>query len=278
MNTTSDGRPAQQEELKLDHLSWSSLQLYRTCPRRFFYKYIAGVPEETVSAALLHGGAIHRAVERAHEARLEGRPIPEVEELLTAYDESWSEGIERGRQVLFANGEDAATLRDLAGRMLSAYRAHLNGEEKAQTIGVEHAVRFRLLSDAPPVETRLDLVELRGTELVVTDIKTSRSRWGDDKARENLPQLILYSFAASGITRELGATRLVPRFVVITKGKSPIVQVVTPKASQADADRAKELLADCWQSIKHAGAFVRREGWQCKQCPFRTRCLGTPPA
>jgi CRISPR/Cas system-associated exonuclease Cas4 (RecB family) len=275
MDTVVENPTEQSGGLKLDHLSWSSIQTYRTCPRKFFYKYVARAPEESVAAALLHGGAIHRAVERAHEARMQGLPMPGVEELLCAYDEGWGDGVHGRKAIQYAKGEDAATLRELAGRMLSAYREHLASEAAAETIGIEHAARFRLLSDAPPVEARLDLVELRGADLVVTDLKTSRSRWTDDKAREQLPQLVFYAYAAAPILRDLGAARLVLRFVVVTKGKAPVVQVVAPKASSDDASRAKQLLADCWQTMRSSSAFVRHEGWQCKQCPFRVRCLGS---
>ena len=275
MDTAIENQPEQRDALKLDHLSWSSIQTYRTCPRKFFYKYVARAPEESVAASLIHGGAIHRAVERAHEARMQGLPMPGVEELLCAYDEGWGDGVGKRATILFAHGEDATTLRELAGRMLLAYREHLASQGDAQTIGIEHAARFRLLSDAPPVEARLDLVELRGTELIVTDLKTSRSRWSEDKAREQLPQLVLYAYAAAPIVRELGAARLVLRFVVVTRGKTPVVQVVEPKATQDDASRAKQLLADCWQTMRSSSAFVWHEGWQCKQCPFRVRCLGS---
>ena len=275
MDTVVENPTEQSGGLKLDHLSWSSIQTYRTCPRKFFYKYVARAPEESVAAALIHGGAIHRAVERAHEARMQGNAIPNVDSLLDAYDEGWGDGVRGRTAIQYSQGEDAATLRELAGRMLLAYRRHMESEGAAQTIGVEHAVRFRLLSDAPPIEARLDLVELRGTDLIVTDVKTSRSRWSDDKAREQLPQLVFYAFAAVAIMRELGATRLVPRFVVVTKGKTPVVQVVEPKASSEDASRAKQLLADCWQTMRSSSAFVRHEGWQCKQCQFRVRCLGS---
>ena len=48
---------------------------------------------------------------------------------------------------------------------------------------IEESVRFRLLADVPPIEMRMDLLELQDETLIVTDLKTSRSRWNESKAR-----------------------------------------------------------------------------------------------
>ena len=260
--------------VNMDHLSWSSIQTFRTCPRKFFHKYVRRDPEESVAAALIHGGALHRAVERVHQLRLLGDPLPDVDELLRFFDLGMQDGLGRGVPVLFAKDESVDSLRDLAARMLSAYMTHMKAEPSSEVIGIEHAQRVRLVPRAPEIETRLDLIELRGEDLVITDLKSSRSKWGDDKARENLPQLVLYAHAVLGQLEDLGAKRVVLRFVVVTKGKNPVVQVLSPAVSHEDSTRVKQLVSDCWQAISTATAFHRREGWQCKQCPFRKRCLG----
>ncbi len=43
------------------YLSHSAISTYQTCPLRYFYRYVSGLPEETVSASLVFGGAIHKA-------------------------------------------------------------------------------------------------------------------------------------------------------------------------------------------------------------------------
>lgn len=267
-----------QATLKLDHLSWSSIQTYRTCPRRFFHRYVERAPEESTAASLIFGGAFHKAVERAHEAGMIGESIPEAGDLMQAYDEAWIEGVNRGMKIQCGKGEDAHSLRELAQRMLTAYIEYLKKEPSGNVIGVEHAERVGMVKGAPPIEARLDLVELRGADLIVADLKTSRGRWSEDKTRENLPQLVLYAIALATIRKELNATRIVPRFIVVTKGKAPVVQVIEPAVTQDDVVRARQLVSDAWQSISAGGGFMRREGWQCKQCPYRLRCLGGAPA
>ena len=44
-----------------DYLSFSAISLYRQCPLKFYFRYVAGLSEKTVSANLVFGGAIHAA-------------------------------------------------------------------------------------------------------------------------------------------------------------------------------------------------------------------------
>jgi hypothetical protein len=260
-----------------DHLSWSGIQCYSQCPRKYSYRYIEQAPVEFTPASLSFGGAFQRAAECLHQARIEAAPMPDVDALLRSYDEAWHEDVAKAPEIQHAKGEDATSLRELAQRMLVAYRQHVldtaGQSAGAQIIAIEHAHRFNLLPDVPPIEMRLDLLELNGKDLIVTDVKTSRSRWNDVKAREHLPQLVLYSYGLMPLLRELGASRIIPRFLVITKAKQPTIQVLEPKASREDVDRLKRMVTETWDAITKE-VFIQHEGWGCAQCPYRKRCLG----
>jgi len=109
----------------LDHISFTSLSLYRNCPRRFYYRYVEKAPEEFVPASLAFGGSLHRCVEKIHQARLEGNDIPAVESLLTEYDSAWKDSTSEAPEIRFAKTDDQDSLRLLADRMLAAYRQHV---------------------------------------------------------------------------------------------------------------------------------------------------------
>ena len=260
----------------LDHLSFSSIKTYATCPRKFAFKYIEVVPEEFKPSSLAFGSAFHTAVERVQEARLQGLNVPALDEILNAFDTAWSNET-LGTDVQFCKDEDAQSLRELAQRMLAVYAEYAALEttlpEPAQIISIEHSNRFRLLADVPPIESRIDLLELHGKDLVVSDLKTSRSRWNEAKVAEAVPQLVLYATGLMPLMRELGATRIVTKFVVVTKAVKPKVQVLQPQASQDDVVRLKQTITETWSAIQ-TGLFVKRESWACAQCPYKSRCLG----
>lgn len=51
-----------------DYISWSALSTFRTCPLKYKFRYIDGLPQESVSAALVFGTGIHSAVEQHFQA------------------------------------------------------------------------------------------------------------------------------------------------------------------------------------------------------------------
>jgi hypothetical protein len=101
------------------YVSYLALALYQQCPLSYYFRYVKGLPEETVSASLVFGGANHAAVERHFREFLSGGPPPPVDDLLGAYHAAWRER-DLGT-VLFGKEDDRSSLDRLAGRMLTAF-------------------------------------------------------------------------------------------------------------------------------------------------------------
>jgi CRISPR/Cas system-associated exonuclease Cas4 (RecB family) len=264
-------------KITIDHLSWSALTTYSMCPRKYFYHYVERAPQEFVHASLAFGGAFHQAAEQIHQARFENASIPDVEALMKIYDVNWNESTGEKR-VAHAKGESAQTLRESAERMITAYRNHVVNQASSangvRPVAIEHTRRFRLHPEIPPIQMRIDLLEVNGGELIVTDIKTSRSRWNETKAREALPQLVLYSLGILPLLKEFGVARIVPQFAIVTKAKTAAVQVLRPTACSDDVTRLKRQIFETWDGIRKQ-VFVQRPGWPCSQCPYQKRCLGS---
>ncbi len=74
-----------------DYISFSAIRTYQQCPLRYFYRYIAGIPENTISAAFVFGGAVHRAIEHHFQSLLENNAAPSQEELLAEYRAGWQD-------------------------------------------------------------------------------------------------------------------------------------------------------------------------------------------
>src|SRR5207244_1705392 len=103
-----------------DYLSYSALSLFQTCPLRYFFRYVAGLQERTVSASLVFGSAMHRAVQHHFEQLLAGGPPPDLDKLLTVHQDAW-----RARDiqaVRFDNGTTLDSLGRLADRLLRTFQ------------------------------------------------------------------------------------------------------------------------------------------------------------
>jgi len=255
----------------LDHLSWSGLKTYFDCPAKFKFRYIEQAEPECVPASLAFGHAFHRVFEEVQQARLQGDALPAEDVLMDAFTFGWREETEEAPPVIYAQKEGPCELHELARRMIPALLQHERQNQGGCIISIEEEVRFRLAPELPAIEMRPDLVEVRGDDLVITDFKTSRSAWNDTKVQEQLPQLVLYSYGLIGLYRDLEATKIVPRFLVVTKAKTPKVQVFEPKATRDDAQKLKHRVLDAWAAMQ-AGVFVAHESWQCKQCQYQQHC------
>src|SRR4051794_23520480 len=105
----SPGRPPPSGE----YLSFSRIRTYQGCPLRYFFRYIAGLPEETVSASLVFGSAIHGAIEHHFRELLAGNTAPTLDHLLTAYDREWNA---RRQEIRLGTDDEPAKLRETAKR------------------------------------------------------------------------------------------------------------------------------------------------------------------
>src|SRR5438093_8127636 len=74
-----------------DYFSFSSIRAYQACPLRYYFRYVAGLPEESVAATLVFGTSIHRAIEFYFRELLTGNAAPSTAALLEQYQIGWLE-------------------------------------------------------------------------------------------------------------------------------------------------------------------------------------------
>ena len=91
-----------------DRLSYSAITTYQSCPAKYAFRYVLGLPEETVSASLVFGGAIHETLEHHLRQLSLGRPRPDLGTLLDIYEAAWDR--RRDVEVQFAQDESHASL------------------------------------------------------------------------------------------------------------------------------------------------------------------------
>src|SRR5262245_25864237 len=103
---------------KRDYISYSALSTYQQCPLRYYFRYVQELPEETVSASLVFGSAIHAAVELYFQELLAGGGRLSLDALVDAYQAAWQD---RDGEVVFGSSDDATELAHTARRMLLAF-------------------------------------------------------------------------------------------------------------------------------------------------------------
>ncbi len=215
-----------------NYISYSAIGTYQACPLRYFFRYVAGLPEPTVSSGLIFGGAMHKAVELHFNRLMAGETPPDIDLLLAEYQDAWNQ---RGDcEILFGKDETRDTLGRLAERMLRAFRTSELARPAGTVIGVEEELRGAIVPGCPDLLARVDLLIDTPAELVVTDLKTSRGRWSQDQADAAAEQLLLYSEL---VGRLMPGKPVRLEFAVISKTKQPTVDRLAVACARSESNR-----------------------------------------
>jgi hypothetical protein len=239
---------------------------------RFRLQYVERLPPAFRSSSLVFGGAFHRAVERHYESVLAGSTVPGADGLLDHFVAAWDEGVD-GQEVRFNKKESQESLVTTARRMLTAFADSPHSRPRGQVVGIEEELHGPIDDDLPDLLTRLDLIEQVGGRLVITDLKTSKSRWNEDKLLENGTQLQLYGDLAAR-TGLAASGQVDLRFLVVTKAVKPVVQMLTVPHDPEQLARTKRMVTDVWGGVV-AGVFPARPGWPCRTCAWAAACEAT---
>ena len=243
------------------YTSWSAISTYQACPLRYYFRYVEGLPEATVSASLVFGGAVHRAVEHHYRELLVGNPVPSLDGLLAAYSDGWQE--HDGKEVQFGKGDDRATLDDLAGRVLTAFQDSDLAQPTGTILCIEEELTGELVAGVPDLLARVDLLVDEGDALVVSDLKTARSRWGQDQVQDSAGQLLLYHELATPIA-DGRPVRL--EFAVLTKTKTPELFRYEVAVEKQQVERMKRVVETVWHAIEGEHFYPSPSAMQCPGC------------
>ncbi len=264
------GRPARDSPTQRDYLSFSALSTYRSCPLKFFFRYIAGLPEETVSSSLVFGAAIHRGLEEHFRELLAGNPPLTLADLMAHYHAEWSE--RDGAPIRFGE-HDRPALDRLATRMFDAFRQHDLAQPPGRILAVEEELRGTLVPGVPDLLGRVDLIAETSDELVISDWKTSRSRWSPDQAEDAAEQLVLYAELARDFAP---GKRVRVEFIVLTKSKETSIERHSLSVTPLQVQRTKRIIERVWQAISAGHFYPVPSPMNCGGCPFRQPCRQWP--
>jgi len=262
--------PANEVAKKLtgrDYVSWSAVSSFRTCPLRYKFRYIDGLPEESVSSALVFGAGIHSVVEQHFQAALSGDPKPDLDALLFSYRSAWLP--HDPDAIQFGSTETRASLDALAARMLTAFLNSPAASVVGRVLGVEEEVRGELMPGVPDLYGRVDLLTEDSESLVITDIKTSRGKWSAEQVEDSGEQLLLYAHLASEISP---GKKIATRFLVLTKTKEPVVEEHVREVEPAAVKRTLAGVERVWRAIESGVFYPAPSTMNCASCGYRAAC------
>lgn len=220
------------EEADLRPLSFTQLNTYAICPRRYYYSYVRGI-KVIPPLAVVQGKVVHEVLEAAHKSLRDVRAM-RPREAVELHEERWT------TVEVEASGDEVAAARRV-GRDL--VRIYIEGAYNARyPVDVERYWDGYL--DDIPLSGIVDLTERppEAKETSVLDIKVrSRAGTGTDIVRS--PQLGLYSWILR--SRHVGFIELVrPKYV----------NVLTRHLTDADIENSLEWVRDTARAIVNSRA------------------------
>ena len=250
-----------------DYVSFSALSLYQRCSLRYYFRYVAQLPEESTAASLVFGRAVHRATEFHFKELLAGNAPPDLDVLLAEFNAGWDET--PADQITFPKKDYRESLALLANRVLTAFRGSDVAQPRGHIIGVEEELRGPVIDGAPDLLARLDLLTGSEDTLTVTDFKTSKSAWSNDQAADAAEQLLLYGEL---VRQRFPAMPIHLEFVVFTKAKKVAIGRYAVPLDAARVRRTKRIAQRVWRAIS-AGHFIPSPSpLNCNGCPYRKAC------
>jgi putative RecB family exonuclease len=251
--------------------SYRAVRLYQACPLRYYFKYVAGLPEATVGSSLVLDEAFHACLQ-VHFGHLqtEGRP-PDLDTLLDVFWTAWHD--HDGQTIVFNHGEDLAAVARLAERLVRAFQASDLARPGGVIVGVAEELRGAIVAGCPDLLARIDLLIDTGPALVLTDFRTSRSAWNVDRVEEAAPELLIYH----ELVKLLAGGRPVRiEFAVVTKTKFPVLTRHEVQIDAHQVERAKVLVQRIWRGIEACYFYPVPSPLNCTHCPFRDPCRDWP--
>jgi CRISPR/Cas system-associated exonuclease Cas4 (RecB family) len=278
-------------------IAWdaTSIELYQTCPRKYYYTMIRGVQPKRKSVHLIFGGIYASALEHFYKHRAKGDDIQTAlrkvvhEAMIESWDHHLDEDGERvpetGNAVVF---EDAKKTRPNLIRTLVWYieQFAIESEDGMMTYHLQNGAPAVELSFTLDVEDfllcgHLDRVVSMGDSLYVMDQKTTGGTIGTyyfDTFSPNT-QMSLYSWAGQAILHS-------PVTGVIIDAAQ--IAVNWTRFERGITTRSKSQLEEWFQSAKHhihaAQHSSRTDFWPMNTascgnyggCPFRSLCSRSP--
>ena len=258
---------------KIRPFSYSQLNAYSGCSRKWFFRYKTAIKTDHTSGAFVLGTAMHYLVQSAVTF-----PHYNIDMLPSL----WPSQFMAARQRYPEDTLDAQEIADnyqIGVRMLESSQMQA-AVEQVQQAGIEiteEYINFELDGVSRPIIGYIDMIDGQG---VPWDIKTTGRMWSQaDFDNDRQSSLYLIGLMQLGRIKEVYPLKF--RFLIITKAKKPRWVIKEIERTHDDITVAKNWIHDI-ASMIDAGTHRAdpRPDWMCSYCDFYQKCkrgLIAPP-
>lgn len=256
--------------MSISHLSYSSIDKFRKCPRSWYWHYVEKV-SRTIPYWLFSGNCVHSALAFNYEQKIKTRKnLPEEEVVQKFIDEFKTLDPNRGRPQYSASASssgieffsrDPGLIQDINVAVLETYQRTL--AQITQPVVAEFSWRRKVAG--VDLVGRLDLIDNKGT---VIDFKVSGKMPRKDSWHKSL-QPTVYAVAMGGPIKF--------QYQYLIKLATPTVKVFPTERTAEDIDHFVNGILPPIIACINAGIFpyaAEEWSWLCskKYCDYYGVC------
>ena len=243
------------------HWSYTALNTYLQCPRKYALRYVEHAPIERIGVCFPFGKAFHAVLS---ERAIQGDDLT-LDEAKESFAETFKAETEAaGPALTYKADESYDGCISKAGEMLSVAIENWQDDYGVKSVAEPFSVTIPGVDR--PLIGEFDLV-VEEQEPCIVDWKTSSARWPMGKADyERQASAYCYAYRAQYRKNPLF------RYDVITKAKQPQFGSWYTIRNEDELARFEELCRQVDRCV-NAGAFYRNESqMNCADCPYRNQC------
>lgn len=241
------------------YLSVSQVKLYLSCPLKYRFRYVDRI-RKPVPAALILGGAVHKAVEANYRQKMSSGRDMAVDTAQDVFTAAWDEAV---RQDVAWEDEDPATLKHQGAALVGLYMREV--APGIQPVAVEE----QFFIDFSNVEYGfMGYMDVVTADERVRDTKTAKRSPEADAADREM-QLTAY---ALGYKTLYGAYPKSLGLDVLVATKAPKVVSLDTVREARDTNRFLGLVGRVARCIGLGLYYPNPTGWLCKVCEYEREC------
>jgi putative RecB family exonuclease len=254
----------------MPNYSASKLSLFEQCPRRYFYRHVAGLPGEpsVQHPATFMGSRVHDALEFLYGEVKAGR-LPTSDDLIAWFRMRWAEKWSTEPPAVPA-WDSAERWLSIGESCLTRYYAQHHPFSADETLGLERFVEFPLDAEGT-IRFRGFIDRLARTPdgtIRVHDYKTQDSV-PDQAEVDALDQMTFYELAIRHELNHSGPVELVWHFVRAGVART---SRRTPEQLASVRSDAISLVRDIESRAAQEDRFEPKPSRLCQWCEHRKRC------
>jgi len=176
--------------------SFSQLQLFQQCPRKYQYKYVDQIKEKEFESSpdLILGQSVHKVLENLYN-NVNVFKIPNLEDVMEDFHNTRNEEMEKATKEKPLQIKGQQTLEDYIRRgehYVNAYYKKYAPFENIKVIATESMMHFQLDKDGQKkFRGVIDRIDKDGDTFIINDYKTNKNLPPEQK-QDYIEQQTLY--------------------------------------------------------------------------------------